>query len=118
MSFWGLVLTLSHSDSQIGPKSLKIFEIDHRDTQLVKRSFLKKASLDVPANVRFAQIDFEHESLSKVFVVTTFHWRNRRFFSWLGVTVYLKEAAIDAALKSMATYPSEARWCLPLNSRL
>jgi O-methyltransferase involved in polyketide biosynthesis len=43
---------------------------------------------------------------SKVFAVTTFHWTEPTFFSWLGVTVYLKEAAIDAALKSMATYPS------------
>lgn len=87
-------------------KSLKIFEIDHRDTQLVKRSFLTKASLDVPANVRFAQIDFEHESLLEGLCRHHVSLEEPTFFSWLGVTVYLKEAAIDAALKSMATYPS------------
>jgi methyltransferase (TIGR00027 family) len=88
-------------------KSLKVFEIDHPDTQLVKRSFLTKAGLDLPANVRFAQIDFEHELLLLEGLC-----RHRvslgepTFFSWLGVTMYLKEAAIDAALKAMATYPS------------
>ena len=87
-------------------KSLKIFEIDHRDTQLVKRSFLTKASLDLPANVRFAQIDFEHESLLEGLCRHHVSVEEPTFFSWLGVTVYLKEAAIDAALKSMATYPS------------
>jgi methyltransferase (TIGR00027 family) len=87
-------------------KSLKIFEIDHPDTQLVKRSFLTKASLDFPANVRFAQIDFEHESLLEGLCRHHVSLEELTFFSWLGVTVYLKEAAIDAALKSMATYPS------------
>jgi methyltransferase (TIGR00027 family) len=87
-------------------KSLKILEIDHRDTQLVKRSFLTKASLDLPANVRFAQIDFEHESLLEGLCRHHVSLEEPTFFSWLGVTVYLKEAAIDAALKSMATYPS------------
>ena len=87
-------------------KSLKIFEIDHPDTQLVKRSFLTKASLDLPANVRFAQIDFEHESLLEGLGRHHVSLEEPTFFSWLGVTVYLKEAAIDAALKSMATYPS------------
>jgi methyltransferase (TIGR00027 family) len=87
-------------------KSLKIFEIDHPDTQLVKRSFLTKASLDLPANVRFAQIDFEHESLLEGLCRHHVSVEEPTFFSWLGVTVYLKEAAIDAALKSMATYPS------------
>jgi methyltransferase (TIGR00027 family) len=87
-------------------KSLKIFEIDHRDTQLVKRSFLAKAGLDLPANVRFAQIDFERESLLEGLCRHHVSSGEPTFFSWLGVTMYLKEAAIDAALKSMATYPS------------
>ncbi|MGO8700149.1 MAG: SAM-dependent methyltransferase [Limisphaerales bacterium] len=87
-------------------RSLKIFEIDHRDTQLVKRSFLTRADLDLPANVRFAQIDFEHESLLEGLCRNHVSVEEPTFFSWLGVTVYLREAAIDAALKSMATFPS------------
>ena len=87
-------------------KSLRIFEIDHPDTQSVKRSFLTKASLDLAANVRFAQIDFEHESLLEGLCHYHVSLEEPTFFSWLGVTMYLKEAAIDAALKSMATYPS------------
>ena len=87
-------------------KSLRIIEIDHPDTQSVKRSFLTKASLDLAANVRFAQIDFEHESLLEGLCRCHVSLEEPTFFSWLGVTVYLKEAAIDAALKSMAAYPS------------
>ena len=87
-------------------KSLKIFEIDHSSTQSVKRSFITKARLDLAANVSFAQIDFEHESLLEGLCRHHVSMEEPAFFSWLGVTVYLKEAAIDAALKSMAAYPS------------
>ncbi len=87
-------------------KSLKIFEIDHPATQLVKRSFLTKASLELPANVRLGQIDFERDSLLEGLCRHHVSVEEPTFFSWLGVTVYLKEAAIDAALESMATYPS------------
>jgi O-methyltransferase involved in polyketide biosynthesis len=30
------------------------------------------------------------------------------FFSWLGVTMYLKEDAIDAVLRSVAIFPAES----------
>ena len=96
-------------------KSLKIFEIDHRDTQLVKRSFLTKAGLDLPANLRFAQIDFEHDSLLEGLGRHHISLEEPTFFSWLGVTMYLKEAAIDAALKSMAAYPAGSEVVLTFN---
>jgi O-methyltransferase involved in polyketide biosynthesis len=56
--------------------------------------------------VRFAQIDFKHESLLEGLCRHHVSLEEPTFFSWLGMTVYLKEMAIDAALKSMATYPS------------
>jgi methyltransferase (TIGR00027 family) len=87
-------------------KSLKIFEIDHPDTQLVKRSLLAKASLDLPANVRLEPIDFERESLLEGLGRHHVSLTEPTFFSWLGVTMNLQEPAIDAALKSMATYPA------------
>ena len=87
-------------------KSLKIFEIDHPSTQSVKRSFITKAGLDVAANVLFAQIDFERESLLEGLCRHHVSLEEPTFFSWLGVTMYLKEAAIDSALRSMSAYPS------------
>jgi methyltransferase (TIGR00027 family) len=86
-------------------KSLKIFEIDHPDTQTLKRSFLEKAGLEWPANVQFAQINFEQESLLEGLCRNHVSLEEPTFFSWLGVTMYLNEAAIDSALQSMAVYP-------------
>lgn len=87
-------------------KSLKIFEVDHPGTQSVKRSLITKAGLDLAANVSFAQIDFEQESLLEGLCRHHVSLAEPTFFSWLGVTMYLQEAAIDSALKSMAAYPS------------
>lgn len=89
-------------------RSLKIFEMDHPGTQSVKRSFLKKAGIDRPANVHFVPINFEQEPLLDVLCRYHVPLEEPTFFSWLGVTVYLNEAAIDSALKSIAAYPLES----------
>jgi O-methyltransferase involved in polyketide biosynthesis len=58
--------------------------------------------------VHFAQINFEQESLLEGLCRHQVSLEEPTFFSWLGVTVYLNEAAIDLALKSMAAYPLES----------
>lgn len=87
-------------------KSLKIFEVDHPGTQNLKRAHLARAALDVPTNLAFTQIDFEHESLLDGLSRQGVSQNEPTFFSWLGVTMYLNEAAIDAALRSAAAFPS------------
>jgi methyltransferase (TIGR00027 family) len=87
-------------------QSLKIVEVDHPGTQTVKRSFLAKAGLDMPSNTSFAHVDFERESLLDGLRRHHISLKEPTFFSWLGVTMYLNEEAIDAALHSMAAFPS------------
>ena len=60
----------------------------------------------MPEKVAFANIDFERESLQEGLLKFGVSMDEPTFFSWLGVTVYLKEAAIDAVLRSVATFPS------------
>lgn len=87
-------------------KSLKIFEVDHPGTQNLKRAHLAAAALEMPANLAFASIDFEHESLLDGLLRQGVTLDEPTFFSWLGVTMYLNEAAIDSALLSVAALPS------------
>ncbi len=86
-------------------QALTILEIDHARTQSTKRNQLAGAGLTMPKNADFATIDFEHESLRDG--LTRFHIsvEEPTFFSWLGVTMYLDEDAINAVLKSVATFP-------------
>ncbi len=87
-------------------QALKILEVDHPGTQAMKRSYLAAAGLAMPENAAFANIDFEHESLHDGLLRYHVSMDEPTFFSWLGVTMYLKEDAIDAVLRSVATFPA------------
>jgi methyltransferase (TIGR00027 family) len=84
---------------------LKIIEIDHPDTQHLKRTKISGAGIPVPGNVVFADINFENESLEEGLIRNGVQSDEPTFFSWLGVTMYLTEPAIDSTLKCMAKYP-------------
>jgi methyltransferase (TIGR00027 family) len=87
-------------------RKLRILEVDHAGTQELKRSHLAAAGLTVPPNAGFASIDFERESLRDGLVRHSISPTERTFFSWLGVTMYLREDAIDAVLRSVAEFPA------------
>lgn len=84
---------------------LRIVEVDHPGTQGLKRSYLAAAGLALPANAAFAQVDFEREALHEGLSRQGVALDAPTFFSWLGVTMYLNEAAIDAALASIMRFP-------------
>ena len=87
-------------------KNIKIIEVDHAGTQTMKRSHIAAAGLAMPENAVFADIDFEHESLLDGLLRYGVKMDEPTFFSWLGVTMYLKEDAIDAVLRSVAMFPA------------
>ncbi len=86
-------------------RALSILEVDHPGTQAMKRSHLGAAGFAMPDNAEFAQIDFAHESLRDGLLRYRYSLRQRTFFSWLGVTMYLREPAIDALLRAVAEFP-------------
>ena len=71
----------------------------------MKRSHIAAAGLAMPGNVVFADINFENESLHNGLLRCGVSMKKPSFFSWLGVTMYLKEDAIDAVLRSVAMFP-------------
>lgn len=86
-------------------RGLRILEVDQLGTQDRKRAQLAAAGLATPANVEFASIDFENESLGEVLRKHHIAMDEPAFFSWLGVTMYLEEGAIDAVLRSVVAFP-------------
>lgn len=89
-------------------KQLKIIEVDQPATQTQKLTRLKDAGMNVPPNVKFADIDFEHESLRDGFQRHGISPSEPSFFSWLGVTMYLKEEAIDAVFHTILKFPAKS----------
>jgi len=64
---------------------IRIFEIDHPESQKVKREHLDKRGIAVPPNVEFVPIDFERMSLAEGLAASSIDHRVPAFFSWLGV---------------------------------
>ncbi|PWB64211.1 MAG: SAM-dependent methyltransferase [Deltaproteobacteria bacterium] len=85
---------------------LRVFEVDHPDTQAWKRSLLEKASIPIPRTLTFSPVDFETETLEKGLLRAGFDTGRRAFFSWLGVTPYLTGPAITSTLRFVASMPA------------
>jgi methyltransferase (TIGR00027 family) len=86
-------------------QDLFILEVDHAGTQEVKHGLIAAAQLPVASNARFGPVDFEHESLTEGLIRHGIDLAKPTFFSWLGVTMYLPETAVDAVLQQVGKFP-------------
>jgi methyltransferase (TIGR00027 family) len=87
-------------------RKLRVVEVDRPVTQAEKRARLAAAGIDDADNVEFAGVDFEHETLADGLARHGIRLDVPSFFSWLGVTMYLSEPAIDAVLGTVAGCPA------------
>ncbi len=90
------------------PKNLRIFEVDHPDTQAWKRHRLATARISAPSSLTFAPVDFERQTLAAGLEAAGFDPARPTFFTWLGVAPYLTEAAIWSTLSFIANLPGGA----------
>ena len=82
---------------------LKIFEVDHPDTQRLKIQKLTQLG-NIPINVEFVAIDFEKEALGEVLARSGYVQDRPAFYSWLGTTHYLQPETTLHTLKSIADF--------------
>ncbi|HEX4310152.1 MAG TPA: class I SAM-dependent methyltransferase [Acidobacteriaceae bacterium] len=84
---------------------LRVFEVDHPDTQAWKRAQFQNAGIDIPDSMRFAPIDFERDTLAHGLAAAGFRFDEPAFFAWLGVVPYLTRVAAFATLTFIASLP-------------
>jgi methyltransferase (TIGR00027 family) len=82
-------------------RKVRVFEVDHPGSQESKRVRLSAASIAEPDNLAFVPFDFEQESLTAALTAAGFDPAVPAFVSWLGVTMYLTEAALAATLTEL-----------------
>jgi len=81
----------------------RVFEVDHPATQAWKRQRLREADISIPDSLTFAPVDFEKQTLGAALRAAGVDPGEPAFFSWLGVTVYLTEAAVMETLRTVAS---------------
>jgi methyltransferase (TIGR00027 family) len=85
-------------------KDKTIFEVDYQSTQEIKKRRLTEASISIPPNVRFAEIDFKQDTLRDVLSAAGYKPDQKTFFIWEGVSMYLSEQAVRETLRTIANY--------------
>jgi methyltransferase (TIGR00027 family) len=81
---------------------LRVFEVDHPATQAWKRERLAAMDIAQPASLTFVGVDFERESFAGRLAESGFDPARRTFVFWLGVSMYLTAATVDATLAAVA----------------
>jgi len=76
--------------------ALRVFEVDHPDTQAWKRRRLALTTIPVPYPVTFVPVDFGRQALATELEKAGFNRDEPAFFSWLGVTPYLPNEVVLA----------------------
>lgn len=86
-------------------KALRLFEVDHPASQEQKRQRLAAAGLAPPANLTYAPVNFEAESLREGLQRARLPSGEPTFFSCLGVLMYLTQATIDELFALLGGFP-------------
>jgi len=84
---------------------LHVFEVDHPSTQSWKRSCLEEAGIILPNDLTFVPVDFDAQTPEDGLDRAGFDPGKCTFFSWLGVTEYLRTKTVMATLHFIASAP-------------
>jgi methyltransferase (TIGR00027 family) len=85
--------------------NVRIFEVDHPNTQIWKKERLQAANVVIPPGVRFVPVDFEHQNLAAELQAAGFRVDQPAFVSWLGVVPYLTKEAAVHTFGYLGTFP-------------
>jgi methyltransferase (TIGR00027 family) len=83
---------------------LRVFEVDHPDTQTWKLSLLAENNIPVPATTTHVAVDFHHDVLAERLATAGFDANQPAVFAWLGVVPYLTDEGFDATMRTLTTY--------------
>jgi methyltransferase (TIGR00027 family) len=81
---------------------LRVFEVDHPETQRRKKERLRELGTAIPPHVAFVPVDFETDSILERLESGGFRREKPTFLSWLGVTGYLTDEAVFSTLAQIA----------------
>jgi methyltransferase (TIGR00027 family) len=86
-------------------KGVRVFEVDHPQTQAWKKECLQAASIAIPPSVSFVPVDFERQDLQEELKAAGFRVDVPAFVSWLGVVPYLTKEAASHTFRFLGSFP-------------
>jgi methyltransferase (TIGR00027 family) len=89
-------------------ESLRVFEVDHPQTQAWKKERLQAVPIAIPPNVSFVPVDFEKQNLPAELAAAGFMANRPAFVSWLGVVPYLTREAASDTFAFLGRFPRDS----------
>ncbi|MEV0299104.1 class I SAM-dependent methyltransferase [Nocardia sp. NPDC050710] len=86
--------------------NVRVFEVDHPDTQDWKRHLLSESGIAIPDSLEFVAIDFDQSTLADGLATAGLNRNRSALYIWLGVTMYLTGPAVDDTLRYIAGHPA------------
>ena len=105
----GAGLDMSPYRSGHPAQKVRIFEVDHPDTQRWKLERLNEAGVRLHENLQHVAVDFEKDSLAERLAASGFDAAQPTFFSWLGVSYYLNRDSVLNVFKYVAGLPAPSQ---------
>ena len=78
-------------------RHVKVFEVDHPNTQAMKKARITRLPLSHPVNVSYVSLDFNDQNLDEL-IKNGYSSTLRTLFIWEGVCMYLTAEAVDKVL--------------------
>ena len=75
-----------------------VFELDIAPTQVRKKECLRKARIEIPAQVRFVPVNFNQGGLGDALDKARFELDEKTLFIWEGVSYYLDPKSVEETL--------------------
>lgn len=91
---------------------VRVFEVDHPETQRFKRERVERLRDGSPDHLEFVPCDFERQTLEEALSPSSYDPGRPAVFSWLGVTYYLSVEAIRATFDFFAGQAAGGRLVL------
>jgi len=81
---------------------VRVFEVDHPDTQQAKIQKVKRIFGSLPSHVTYVGLDLDEKKLGEGLLKAGYRKDKKTLFIWEGVTVYLTPEAVDETLAFVA----------------
>jgi methyltransferase (TIGR00027 family) len=81
---------------------VRVFEVDHPDTQRAKIQKVKRIFGSLPSHVTYVGLDLDEKKLGEGLLKASYRKDKKTLFIWEGVTVYLTPEAVDETLAFVA----------------
>ncbi len=93
---------LRHAGSDFAA-GLRVYEVDHPDSQRSKRARIARSPYALPDSLEFVPVDFDIESVMDGLHRSSFDFDRPAFCSWMGTVMYLTEEGMGQTLQALAS---------------